>query len=78
MDWIRIRNQNKKKKINVFKSWMFSLEGWGLILEIGIRSWRYNKKIMTLTFYYEIFHFLVMNNLRQDPDPDMQYGLQVK
>jgi hypothetical protein len=32
-----------KKKYDL-KSWMFSLEGWRLLLELGCPSWRYMKK----------------------------------
>jgi hypothetical protein len=54
----------KIKKSHVPKSWLFSMDGWRLLLELGIPSWRAKRD--NRAFYEKI---LFDRNLYLDPDP---------
>jgi hypothetical protein len=70
------KNYLSQKKLRIFyvliKTWVFSLEGWRLLLELGSLSRRHRKKnlqfdkICKLT----IFKSLVWKYLGLDSDPD--------
>ncbi len=68
LNWVRgpdLNSKSKEKKSMFLRAGCSPLEGWWLILEIGIRSWRSNKKDMKFFKNKYFTFFLVINNLRQ-------------